>query len=526
MNQPSNENSLTCRPSQNQAALVKKHRSSSIRAVLTIALWVVAAVAPLFFFQSIQIDAYGFITSPYLEIIVGVIPACLTVVIWTVRRKNLVAFISLAVAVVVAGTLVANDIYTRSLFVDPDTYDMDAAYDMSRENLEKGSDAYAPFESTEIARLDEPSTLRFSVGQYLPKVDSATALLPLASSFVTAVYPRITTTIQDHDSDWDVGFREGYIQGFYESWRSAGYNVDKGKSASSEGSASNSVSNLLDLQEGEGSQELDGYLVGYKDGMRVGEASIEEGIKYDSDEYDARKGIFYAGSDSVFQYNNSTYGFSVLALGLTDVFFGTKADADQAQLAQSLGVEFTYTSIGRDGFVFMVNADNPVDSLTIDQVKDIYSGKITNWAQVGGNDAPIGAYQRNSNSGSQSMMERFMGDVPLAEAPEKLVEGSMGDIVRTLANYDNGLNAIGYSFRYYATDLVGDYNIKLLAIDGISPTAENISDESYPITSDFYAVTRKGDSNDELCAFLEWICGSQGQELVEKSGYAPIGTLQ
>ena len=101
-----------------------------------------------------------------------------------------------------------------------------------------------------------------------------------------------------------------------------------------------------------------------------------------------------------------------------------------------------------------------MDSLTVQQVKDIYSGAITNWKDVGGEDEPIIAYQRNSGSGSQSMMERFMGDVPLADAPSNWVASGMGGLVSAVAAYDNRHGAIGYSFRYYVTDLVGDYDVK------------------------------------------------------------------
>ena len=90
----------------------------------------------------------------------------------------------------------------------------------------------------------------------------------------------------------------------------------------------------------------------------------------------------------------------------------------------------------------------------------------------------------------------------------------------SLADGDNGKGAIGYSFRYYVTDLVGDYDVKLLAIEGAAPTLENIEDGSYPITGEFYAVTRKDDAVKNLTRLLDWIRGEQGQELVVKSGYA------
>ena len=226
---------------------------------------------------------------------------------------------------------------------------------------------------------------------------------------------------------------------------------------------------------------------------------------------------------AVFQYNNSSEGFTKLADGATDVFFGTKSDAKQEGYAREHGVEFDYTPVGREGFVFLVNAANPLDSLTIEQVKGIYSGNIRNWKDVGGEDEPIVAYQRNETSGSQSMMTRFMGKAKLMSPPSRMARASsMGGLVKRVADYDNGRGAIGYSFRYYVTDLVGNYDVKLLAIEGTKPTLSNIEDGSYPITGDFYAVTRKGDTSPELARFLKWVRGKQGQELVEKSGYARL----
>ena len=269
-----------------------------------------------------------------------------------------------------------------------------------------------------------------------------------------------------------------------------------------------------------------GYVAGWEDAL----AAQREGVKPDTDEYFQRESFVeidpshdFPSEQATFQYNNSTSGFTSLADGYTDVFFGTKSDASQEEYARKRGVEFEYTPVGREGFVFLVNAANPVDSLTIEQVKGIYSGKITNWKEVGGNDEPIVAYQRNENSGSQSMMVRFMGDTPLMDPPSKMHSaGSMSGLVKGIADYDNGRGAIGYSFRYYVTDLVGDYDVKLLAIEGAEPTLENIEDGSYPITGEFYAVTRKGDSDENLARFLEWVRGPQGQELVAKSGYARL----
>ena len=91
-----------------------------------------------------------------------------------------------------------------------------------------------------------------------------------------------------------------------------------------------------------------------------------------------------------------------------------------------------------------------------------------------------------------------------------------------IADYDNGADAIGYSFRYYATDLVGEHNIKLLAIEGAAPTPEAVAAGDYPLASDFYAVTRKGDDDENLARFLEWMRSEEGQSLVEATGYACV----
>lgn len=211
-----------------------------------------------------------------------------------------------------------------------------------------------------------------------------------------------------------------------------------------------------------------------------------------------------------------------MADGETDVFFGALPDEDQVDYAKEQGVEFEHTPMWREAFVFLVNAVNPVDSLTVQQVRGIYSGAITNWKEVGGKDEPIIAYQRNTGSGSQSMMERFMGDVPLTDAPSNMVATGMGGLVSAVADYDNRHGAIGYSFRYYVTNLVGDYDVKLLAIEGVEPTLEHIADGSYPITGEFYATTRKGDNSESFARLLAWAQGEQGQELVEKSGYARL----
>lgn len=112
-----------------------------------------------------------------------------------------------------------------------------------------------------------------------------------------------------------------------------------------------------------------------------------------------------------------------------------------------------------------------------------------------------------------------MGDTPLMEAPQGVVAWDMGDIVDTV-EYRNLPNAIGYSFRFFCTEMMGS-DVKLLAVDGVQPTEANIRNGSYPITSTLYAIRLKGNDNPNVVALLDWIQSPQGMELVEKSGYTP-----
>ena len=95
----------------------------------------------------------------------------------------------------------------------------------------------------------------------------------------------------------------------------------------------------------------------------------------------------------------------------------------------------------------------------------------------------------------------------------------MGDIVTETAEYENRENAIGYSFRYYTQGMVKNKGIRLLKVDGIEPSVENIRMDTYPISSPFYAIYVKGNTNKNLQPFLNWIQSKEGKELIEKTGY-------
>lgn len=223
-----------------------------------------------------------------------------------------------------------------------------------------------------------------------------------------------------------------------------------------------------------------------------------------------------------FVYNNTVRGYMELAEKETDIFFGAYPSEEQINYAQEQGTEFEYTEIGKEGFIFFVNKENPITSLTSEQIKGIYSGEITNWSEVGGKDEKIVAFQRNEGSGSQSMLVRFMGDTPIMEAPTEEVNDFMSGIIDQVADYKNYSNSIGFSFRYYFDTLIANPNVKMIAVDGVKPTLQNITNDTYPIVTSLYAVTYKGNENENVEKLLNWILSEEGQELVEKTGYARV----
>ena len=213
----------------------------------------------------------------------------------------------------------------------------------------------------------------------------------------------------------------------------------------------------------------------------------------------------------------------------TDLIFAAAPSQEQLEMARRAAKELHLTPIGREAFVFFVNSRNPVEGLTVEQIQGIYTGQITNWNQVGGKNQPIRPFQRLENSGSQSALLRLMDGLPLREPEKEDRVGGMGGIIQQVASYRNYKNSIGFSFRFYASEMAANDQIRLLALDGVSPTKESIRDGSYPISDSFFAITAAPigapdprESNPNLNAFLDWILSEQGQQIVEDSGYVSI----
>ena len=225
--------------------------------------------------------------------------------------------------------------------------------------------------------------------------------------------------------------------------------------------------------------------------------------------------ITFAGS--------TTDNYKAIVDGTFDILLAYEPSEEAKEYIRNSGEELEMTPIGVDALVFICSKENPVNSITIDQIKSIYSGKTVNWNEIGGNDGEIIAYQRNSDSGSQTLFDKLidLGD-DLMEAPKDWNVGSMIGLLEAVADYDNSENALGYTVYYYLTNMESDKldTAKILDVDGVTPANDTIGDGSYPLTNDFYVVIRKSaEENSPERILYNWICSDQGRQLVLNENY-------
>ncbi|MDR3265102.1 MAG: PstS family phosphate ABC transporter substrate-binding protein [Synergistaceae bacterium] len=239
-------------------------------------------------------------------------------------------------------------------------------------------------------------------------------------------------------------------------------------------------------------------------------------------------------------FSRTEEAYNRLIRGETDLIFVLQPSDEQLRAARDAGVELRLTPIAKEAFVFFVSERNPVSNLSIGQIQDIYLKKITNWKEVGGDNEKILPFQRPENSGSQTaMVKEVMKENELPPPLQAEYSRTMGATVLQVADYRDYPGAIGYSFRFFTLNMVrysaeyryGYYSplaraegrVKLLSVDGVAPTVENIRNGSYPFTTDVFVATA-GTKNPHVQELIDWILSPEGQALIEKVGYVGIGS--
>ena len=238
----------------------------------------------------------------------------------------------------------------------------------------------------------------------------------------------------------------------------------------------------------------------------------------------------YLGEDLVESQNNSLevtttdYAWRNLIDGKNDLLLVYEPSEETKKIIDESPVKLKVTPIGVDALVFIVNQKNKVKNLTTEQIRDIYSGKITNWKELGGDDAVIEAYQRVLNSGSQTLfLNLVMKDVKPVDAPIKYRIEGMDGLIETLASYNNTGNALGYSVFYYAKKMYAVPGLELISVDGVMPSDETIGNAEFPFLNEYYLVIREDTPEDsETMKLYNYILSDKGREDIKKAGYIPI----
>ncbi|HSM72112.1 MAG TPA: PstS family phosphate ABC transporter substrate-binding protein [Anaerolineales bacterium] len=218
-------------------------------------------------------------------------------------------------------------------------------------------------------------------------------------------------------------------------------------------------------------------------------------------------------------------GIAALINGTVDIANASRQiKNEEIEQAQSNGIEPLEHIIARDAIAVIVNPQNPVDQLTLKQISDIYSGKITNWKEVGGEDRPIVRLSRETNSGTHVyFLETVLRlsskeDKTLFSMDTLLLPSSEGIIAEVRQNP----NAIGYDgLGYVPHDLK---TIAIAEVEGgayVLPSIPTVNDKTYPIARDLYMYTN-GQPDGLLKEYLDWILSAEAQEIVAELGFVPV----
>jgi phosphate transport system substrate-binding protein len=208
--------------------------------------------------------------------------------------------------------------------------------------------------------------------------------------------------------------------------------------------------------------------------------------------------------------------------GTSLIFECRLPSADERADLSALGsdTDLDCAPIARDAFIFIVNETSKLEGLTLDQVRGIYTGQITNWQEVGGPDQEIEPITRNRNSGSQETMRHLVmcgrDTVEFLEDPAEI--GMAAPFGRL--HHDRDGKAVAYTFHSYWEHMVGRRGTKALAINGVKPTAETIRSGEYPLCESVYAVIRSDEPEGSPTRRLwNWLVTDAGQAIIEKTGY-------
>jgi phosphate transport system substrate-binding protein len=212
-------------------------------------------------------------------------------------------------------------------------------------------------------------------------------------------------------------------------------------------------------------------------------------------------------------------GIAALINGTTDICASSRPikKDEVAQLQKKFGYKGLEIRVAMDGLAIYVHKSNPVKQLSMAQVKDIFTGKITNWKQVGGNDKPILLYSRENNSGTYEFFKDFVLNKQDFAANAQHMAGTAA-LINAVSKDGNsiGFGGAAYAMNVKALPIAKDPSAK-----AVIPTAATIHDGSYPISRFLYFYLNQKPAG-SVKKFIDWVISSTGQKVVTEVGYYPI----
>jgi phosphate transport system substrate-binding protein len=219
------------------------------------------------------------------------------------------------------------------------------------------------------------------------------------------------------------------------------------------------------------------------------------------------------------QGGGSGTGISALINGTTDICEASRAmkDAEKKQLEEKAGKPPTEIVVAKDGLSVYVNDSNTLTELSMPQLKAIFTGKVTNWKEIGGPDSKISVYSRENNSGTYVFFKEHVLENADYTPRAQTLPGTAAVVNAVVKDK----TAIGYGGAAYAKGL------KILKIKkddkatSIAPSEKTVKDGTYPLSRPLFFYTRQ-DVQTEGKAFIDWVLSAQGQGIAEKVGYFPV----
>ena len=214
------------------------------------------------------------------------------------------------------------------------------------------------------------------------------------------------------------------------------------------------------------------------------------------------------------EFKGTTYGLGALIVGRCDIAAASRdASTNEVELAKARGVEFNDATIGAYDVAVIVNAGSAIGSLTKDQVRDLFTGTVPNWKEVGGPDAPVHLHIRHPISGTYlGFRELAMENKPYALHLQTYT--NYADIVKAVAQDVGG---IGYA----TIDLASTVGVKPVSIAGVAPSVAAVNKGQYPYARTLRFYTDKANATPTTRSFIEFVQSTRGQEIVKRMGYAP-----